>query len=70
VIVSGTPYFLSVIINGIIEGPWVLYPMAVIFIAMAAAMESLAIFFTNDQVKKLFYKKISYHRTRKIAVIA
>jgi len=70
VIVSGTPYFLSVIINGITEGPWALYSIAVIFIGMAAAMESLAIFFTNDQVKKLFYKKISSHRTRKIAVVA
>jgi hypothetical protein len=69
-LISGTPYFLSVIINGITRGPWALFSIAVLFIAMAAAMESIAIFFTNHQVRKLFYNKICCRRTRKIAVIA
>ena len=69
VLTSGTPYFMSVIINGITKGPWILYSIAVVFIALAAAMESVAVFFTSNQVRKLFYKKVCRRRTRKIAAI-
>jgi hypothetical protein len=69
VLISGTPYFMSVIINGITKGPWVLYSMAVVFIALAAAMESIAIFFTSNQVRKVFYKKVCCRQKRKIAAV-
>lgn len=70
VLTGGTPYFLSVILNGLTKGPWILYSIAVIFIGLAAAMESLAIFLTNHQVKKLFFKKIKLRATQKVAAIA
>lgn len=70
VLACGTPYFLSVVLNRLSKGPWILYSIAVMFIGLAAAIESFTIFWTNHQVKKLFFKKIKFRGTRKVATIA
>ena len=69
VLTGGIPYSLSVIWNGIARSPPIMYPIAVIFIGIGAAMESLAIFLSNHQVKKLLLKKIGFKCRRKVGVI-
>ena len=69
-IVGGTPYCLSIIINKIGETPWPLYSLSIVFISLSASMESITIFYINQQVKTLFYNKIRCCFATKIAVIA
>lgn len=58
-LIGGTPYLLLVILNRINEAPWPLYSISILFIACAAAIESIALLFTNKQVKKIFLTKFS-----------
>jgi hypothetical protein len=58
-VVGGTPYLLSVILNVIDKAPWRLYSISVLFIALSAAIESIALLFTNEQVKKIFFTKVN-----------
>ena len=50
---GGTPFFLSVVINRIHRIPWPWYSLSILFISLSCALESVALFFTNFQVKRL-----------------
>jgi hypothetical protein len=56
--IGGTPYLISVIINRRKNIPWQLYTISVLFISLSATLESVALFFTNIQIKKLFHDMI------------
>jgi hypothetical protein len=56
--IGGTPYFICVIVNHITKIPWPLYSLAILFISLSCTLESLALFYTNTQVKTLFYAVI------------
>jgi hypothetical protein len=56
--IGGTPYFISVIINPVVKVPWQLYTISILFISLSAALESVALFVMNTQIRKLFYKMI------------
>ncbi|UJR25770.1 hypothetical protein I4U23_007124 [Adineta vaga] len=63
VIVGGTPYLSSILINKFSAVPWPLYSISILFIALAAAVESVIIFFTNTEVKAIFCAKIGIRQT-------
>ena len=56
--IGGTPYFISVIIHPIVKVPWQLYTISILFISLSAALESVALFVMNTQIRKLFYQMI------------
>lgn len=53
-IIGGIPYLLLVILNCIGKTSWPLYSLSILFIAFAAAIESIAFLFTNKQAKGIF----------------
>jgi hypothetical protein len=59
-VVGGTPYLLSVILNVIDKAPWPLYSISILCIALSAAVDSIALLFTNEQVKKIFFAKLGF----------
>jgi hypothetical protein len=61
--VGGTPYFLCIIINRIDRAPWPLYSLAFLFISFTAAIESIALLITNDQVKTILLAKLTRRQT-------
>jgi hypothetical protein len=68
VITGGTPYLLSIIINKIAVIPWPLYSIGVLFITLSAAVESVTIFLTNKEVKRICYAKIGFRQAEKMQV--
>ena len=52
-VIGGGPYVILVILNVLHLAPWLMYSMSILFIAFAAAAQSIAIFFINKQVKKI-----------------
>ncbi|CAF1617792.1 unnamed protein product [Adineta ricciae] len=42
--------------------PWQLNPITLLTMSVAAALESVALFFTNEQVKAIIYAKLTGHR--------
>ncbi len=68
VIIGGTPFILSIIINKITKMPWPFYSIGILFIALSAAIESVTIFVTNKDVKTIFYDKIGFHQAEEMRV--
>ena len=64
-IVSGTPYLLSVILHASKIELWPLYSTAVLFISLGASLESMAVLLLNDQVRKLVFTRVGYIQTGK-----
>ncbi|CAF0802592.1 unnamed protein product [Rotaria sp. Silwood1] len=60
-IIRAAPYFISIIINIITEIPQIFHLISTLFISMTNTFESIAIFFTNGNVKTIFYIKIGWH---------
>jgi hypothetical protein len=57
-LVGGTPYLFCTILHQIGQAPWPLYAIVHLFIASSAAVESIALLFTNDQVRTIFLAKL------------
>ena len=55
---GGVPYFISVLINLNNHSPWPLYSLSILSGSFAAALESLALFFTSIQIRTLFCTKV------------
>ena len=71
---GGMPFFLSVVINRIHRIPWPWYSLSILFISLSCALEAVALFFTNFQVKKLVRTRIhgqalSQNDSRTVAVM-
>jgi hypothetical protein len=62
IIVCGTPFVVSIIINAISKTPWMFYSIIVLSISLAISLESIVLFFTTKGVKEIFYAKIGYRR--------
>ena len=60
--VGGSPFLLSIIINRISRSPWPLYAASIFFISLSSAIESLVLFFTNNEVKRIVYGRIGLHQ--------
>lgn len=58
VIIGGTPYFLSIIINRISQTSRLLYSISFLCMVCSALVESAIIFFANDDIKKILSTKI------------
>jgi hypothetical protein len=56
--IGGTPYLLCTILHQTGQAPWPLYAVAHLFIAFSASAESIALLFTNKQVKKILFSKL------------
>ena len=56
-LVSGTFYVLSVILNVVAHVPWPLFSVSILFISLGATAESIALFFTNPQLRRLLSDK-------------
>ncbi|CAF1300211.1 unnamed protein product [Adineta steineri] len=65
VLIGGTPYLLCILINKFSATPWPLYSMAVLFITLASIVESITIFVTNKDVKRIVYAKINIFQVEK-----
>jgi hypothetical protein len=61
-LVGGTPYLLCSILHQIGKAPWALYATAQLFIAFSAALESMALLFTNEQVRTILLMKLCCHK--------
>jgi hypothetical protein len=61
-LVGGTPYFLCSLLHRIGLAPWPLYAIAHLFISFSAALESIALLFTNGQVKIILLNKLYCHQ--------
>jgi hypothetical protein len=57
VVVGGSPFLISTIINGIGETPWPWYAISFFMIALSSAVESFLLFFTNEEVKRIVVSK-------------
>ena len=66
-IVSGTPYVLSVILNAAGVRLWPLYSIAVLFISFGAAVESMAVLLLNDQMRKILFDRFRQDQTKEEA---
>ncbi|UJR25778.1 hypothetical protein I4U23_007131 [Adineta vaga] len=70
--IGGTPFFLCIIFNEIVDIPWQLHSLSLLFISFSATLNSLALFFINNPIRKLFFKKINCqqnaNRTRTIQI--
>jgi len=62
--IGGTPFFISVIINLLNKLPWPFYSLSILFISLSGTLESLALFFTNIQVKRLFYDMMIHYQRK------
>ncbi|UJR23134.1 hypothetical protein I4U23_026154 [Adineta vaga] len=56
--IGGTPYFICVIMNSLIALPWPLYSLSILCVSLSAALESLALFFSNFYVRTQFLRMI------------
>ena len=56
--VGGTPYFISTILNNIFPIPWPLYLISLLCMSCTAAISSVVLLFTNEQVKTIFFAKL------------
>jgi hypothetical protein len=54
-VTAGTPYFLCSILHQVNLAPWPLYAVAHLFIVFSAALESIALLFTNEQVRTILF---------------
>ncbi len=54
-LVGGTPFFLCSILHQIGQAPWPLYAIVHLFIAFSAALESMALLFTNEQLRTILF---------------
>ncbi|CAF1266812.1 unnamed protein product [Adineta steineri] len=66
VLIGGTPYLLCILINKFSATPWPLYSISILLIMLSAAVESITIFLTNRDVKKIFYAKLSIYQTEEM----
>lgn len=62
IMVCGTPYIISMIINVFSRAPWIFYPLIMLSISFAAALESMVLFFRTSKIKEAFYMKIGLRR--------
>ena len=53
VLVGGTPFVFSTIINRIGQTPWPWYAISIFFIVLSTAVESLLVLFTNKEVRRV-----------------
>ena len=60
VVVGGTPYLSLIILNCILTVPWPLYSISILCIAFSACIESVTIFFTNEDIRKILSAKMTY----------
>jgi hypothetical protein len=68
-VIGGTPYLLCVIFNVISTLPCPLYSISILFIACAAAVESIALLFTNAPLRKIFFNKQGWFQTNEPAIV-
>lgn len=61
-IVSGTPYIISIIVNAFSQSPWIFYPLIMLSISVAATVETMLLFFRTSKVKEVFYMKIGFRQ--------
>lgn len=66
-IISGTPYVLSVILNAAGVRLWSLYSIAVLFISCGAAVESMVVLLLNDQMRKILFHRFRHNSTKEEA---
>ncbi|CAF1534209.1 unnamed protein product [Adineta ricciae] len=59
IIIGGTPYTVSMIVNKFGSIPWPFYSISILFIALATTIECAAMFFVNKDVKAIFYTKLA-----------
>ena len=57
VILGGTPFLLSILINQIADTPRPFYLISILCIGLSCAVEIVAIFFMNKEVKTIVYTK-------------
>ena len=56
---GGTPYFVCTLLARISQAPYLLYPITLLSISIACAINSIAILLTNDQVKEILLTKLT-----------
>ena len=61
-IVGGSPFVFSIIINRIARSPWPLYAVSLLLITLSSAVESTVVFFTNKEVKEIILVKMRIHQ--------
>lgn len=68
-VMAGTPYLISIIVNRIDKIPWPFYLISIFSMTLSALIELSIIFFTNHEVKRIIYQKLGFPRRTKVLVL-
>ncbi|CAF0936380.1 unnamed protein product [Adineta ricciae] len=67
--IGGTPYFICVMMNRVTQIPWPWYSLSILCISLSAALESLALLFSNSFVKRRFLELIHLQQRTDINIL-
>jgi hypothetical protein len=63
---GGGPFFYATILHRIGYNTWVLIPVVHLSVTSGCALDSIAIFWTNEQVKEIFFAKRGCRRNNQV----
>ena len=69
VIVGGTPFLLSILINRLSDTPWPFYLISILCIGLATSVEVFAVFFMSKEVKAIVYTKFGFVQRAKVQTL-
>ncbi|CAF1045730.1 unnamed protein product [Adineta ricciae] len=67
--IGGTPYFICVMMNRVTQIPWPWYSLSILCISLSAALESLALLFSNSFVQRRFLELIHLQQRTDINIL-